>query len=124
MNDAVRIGILGGTLDPIHTGHLDAALAAREALALDRVLVIPAHVPPHRGHPVSSPALAASAETPEQVEIAENTVEGVRRRDSVLVGLLVGGSRDAGLSVARGLLELHRCHSSSQGKGSACRSMS
>ena len=65
MNDAVRIGILGGTLDPIHTGHLDAALAAREALALDRVLVIPAHVPPHRGRPVSSPfhrfAMAALA---------------------------------------------------------------
>jgi nicotinate-nucleotide adenylyltransferase len=45
---ARRIGLLGGTLDPIHIGHLDAADAARQALALDEVLVIPAHDPPHR----------------------------------------------------------------------------
>jgi nicotinate-nucleotide adenylyltransferase len=44
----MRLGILGGTLDPIHLGHLETARAARTALGLDRVLVIPAHVPPHR----------------------------------------------------------------------------
>jgi nicotinate-nucleotide adenylyltransferase len=44
----MRLGILGGTLDPIHRGHLDAAHAARRLLSLDRVLFIPAHVPPHR----------------------------------------------------------------------------
>ena len=50
-----RIGILGGTLDPIHLGHIGAARAAREALGLDRVIVIPARVPPHRpGEPVAS----------------------------------------------------------------------
>jgi nicotinate-nucleotide adenylyltransferase len=54
MNEAGRVGVLGGTLDPIHMGHLDAALAAKEALHLDRVLVIPAHIPPHRTRPVSS----------------------------------------------------------------------
>lgn len=54
MNEAVRIGILGGTLDPIHLGHLDAASAAREALALDRVLIVPSHIPPHRSEPESS----------------------------------------------------------------------
>ena|SRR5688572_20033346 len=54
MKEAGRIGVLGGTLDPIHLGHLDAALAAKEALRLDRVLVIPAHIPPHRARPVSS----------------------------------------------------------------------
>ncbi len=43
-----RIGLLGGTLDPIHVGHFDAAEAARRALSLDEVLVIPAHDPPHR----------------------------------------------------------------------------
>jgi len=43
-----RIGLLGGTFDPIHVGHLDAAEAARRALALDEILVIPAHDPPHR----------------------------------------------------------------------------
>jgi nicotinate-nucleotide adenylyltransferase len=43
-----RIGLLGGTLDPIHVGHLEAADAARGSLALDEILVIPAHDPPHR----------------------------------------------------------------------------
>jgi nicotinate-nucleotide adenylyltransferase len=45
---AVRIGLLGGTFDPIHVGHLDAAEAARGALALDEIILIPAHDPPHR----------------------------------------------------------------------------
>lgn len=45
---AGRIGLLGGTFDPIHLGHLDAAEAARRALTLDEVIVIPAHDPPHR----------------------------------------------------------------------------
>jgi nicotinate-nucleotide adenylyltransferase len=43
-----RLGLLGGTLDPIHVGHLDAADAARTALALDEILVMPSHDPPHR----------------------------------------------------------------------------
>jgi nicotinate-nucleotide adenylyltransferase len=43
-----RIGLLGGTFDPVHHGHLDAADAAHAALRLDEVLFIPSHVPPHR----------------------------------------------------------------------------
>lgn len=43
-----RLGILGGTFDPVHHGHLDAADAARHACALDRVLFVPAHDPPHK----------------------------------------------------------------------------
>lgn len=55
MTPAARIGLLGGTLDPIHLGHVDTALAARQALALDRVIVLPSRVPPHRQHqPVAS----------------------------------------------------------------------
>jgi nicotinate-nucleotide adenylyltransferase len=51
-----RIGILGGTFDPIHCGHLDAARAARTALGLDTVLMVPSHIPPHRPlQPVASP---------------------------------------------------------------------
>jgi nicotinate-nucleotide adenylyltransferase len=56
MNTATRIGILGGTFDPIHLGHVDTAVAARAALALDRVFVLPSQVPPHRAsQPIASP---------------------------------------------------------------------
>jgi nicotinate-nucleotide adenylyltransferase len=43
-----RLGVLGGTFDPVHFGHLDAATAARAALELDEILFIPSHDPPHR----------------------------------------------------------------------------
>jgi nicotinate-nucleotide adenylyltransferase len=43
-----RTGVLGGTFDPVHEGHVAAAQAARLALALDRVLFIPSRQPPHR----------------------------------------------------------------------------
>jgi nicotinate-nucleotide adenylyltransferase len=48
MNRLPRVGILGGTFDPIHVGHLAAGLAARAALDLDSVVLVPAHDPPHR----------------------------------------------------------------------------
>jgi nicotinate-nucleotide adenylyltransferase len=48
MAPAPRIGILGGTFDPVHVGHLDTALAGLRALALDHVLVLPSGTPPHR----------------------------------------------------------------------------
>lgn len=49
-----RIGLLGGTFDPIHMGHLDLATTAQAALSLTQVLVIPANVPPHRPKPLTS----------------------------------------------------------------------
>ncbi len=46
--DTIRIGVLGGSFDPIHIGHLMAAEGAREALQLSRVLFIPARISPHK----------------------------------------------------------------------------
>jgi len=43
-----RVGFLGGTFNPVHLGHIAAAQAACDALALDRVLLVPSHQPPHR----------------------------------------------------------------------------
>lgn len=52
----IRIGILGGTLDPIHCGHMSAAAGARDAFDLSQVLVLPSGVPPHRlVQPLASP---------------------------------------------------------------------
>lgn len=44
----MTLGVLGGTFDPIHNGHIAAGLRAQEALGLDRVMVVPSHMPPHR----------------------------------------------------------------------------
>jgi nicotinate-nucleotide adenylyltransferase len=51
-----RIGMFGGTFDPIHVGHVSAARAAIECARLDRVVFVPTGQPPHRA------AAAASAE--------------------------------------------------------------
>ncbi len=66
---AWAVGILGGPVDPVHLGPVAAALAARRALGLDDVLLIPSHHPPHRAaeprvsayHRFAMVALAASA---------------------------------------------------------------
>jgi nicotinate-nucleotide adenylyltransferase len=54
MNGTRRMGLVGGTFDPIHYGHLDLADAARTDLGLDSVTFIPAHDPPHRENPRAS----------------------------------------------------------------------
>ena len=43
-----KLGILGGTFDPIHTGHINSAKAVYEQLGLEKVLFIPAYIPPHK----------------------------------------------------------------------------
>jgi nicotinate-nucleotide adenylyltransferase len=43
-----RIGILGGTFNPVHYGHLAAAEEVRDRLNLDRILFIPSFIPPHK----------------------------------------------------------------------------
>jgi nicotinate-nucleotide adenylyltransferase len=45
---STSIGVLGGTFNPPHLGHLAVARAAREELELERVLLMPVHTPPHK----------------------------------------------------------------------------
>jgi nicotinate-nucleotide adenylyltransferase len=62
---AQRLGLLGGTFDPIHVGHLGAAEAAIGCARLDRVIFIPAATPPHR-----APAVAPAAQRLEMCRLA------------------------------------------------------
>ena len=48
MNDPFRIGLFGGTFDPVHNAHLTVARAAADHFALSRVLMVPAAIPPHK----------------------------------------------------------------------------
>ena len=62
----MRIGIYGGTFNPIHRGHLSAASAAAEQLRLDKLLLIPDAVPPHKPLP---PGSAAGADRLEMAQL-------------------------------------------------------
>ena len=79
----MTVGLLGGTFDPVHNGHLAAADAAQQSLNLDTVMLIPSHVPPHRQDPVGATseqryemAALAAAERPEwsasRIEVDRN----------------------------------------------------
>jgi nicotinate-nucleotide adenylyltransferase len=50
----VRLGVFGGSFDPIHEGHLAMARGARDAARLDRMMLVVAKVPPHKGATVAS----------------------------------------------------------------------
>jgi len=59
MTRGARLGILGGTFNPVHIGHLRAAEEVREALALERVILIPSALPPHKGAAAGDPIAPA-----------------------------------------------------------------
>ena len=61
-----KLGILGGSFNPIHLGHLVLAETAREALGLERVIFIPAKLPPHK----TAAALAGGADRLAMVRLA------------------------------------------------------
>ena len=74
----MRIGIYGGTFNPIHMGHVTAARAAMEQLALDKLLLVPASVPPHKVLPEGS----ASAD--QRLEMTTLATAEISRKAEVL----------------------------------------
>ena len=67
------IGVLGGTFDPIHNGHIRLALEAKEQLSLDHVRLIPLNFPPHRSRPIAS-----SLQRRKMIELAIDNEECLR----------------------------------------------
>ena len=94
----MRVGILGGTFDPIHEGHLAAARAAIECARLDKVTVIPTAVPPHR-----PPAVAGAQD---RLEMARLAVAGDRRFEVSDIEL----RREGASFTVDTLRELHEHH--------------
>lgn len=60
MSRAARIGIFGGTFNPIHLGHLHAAEEVLEALGLERMLFVPSGEPPHKSASAGDPIAPAA----------------------------------------------------------------
>ena len=79
-----RVGLLGGTFNPPHIGHLVCATQARFDLELDRVLFVPVHAPPHK-------AAEADPGVEHRVELCRRAVAGDDQLDVSLVDAEVPG---------------------------------
>lgn len=83
----MRIGIYGGTFNPPHLGHLNAARFALETLALDKLLFVPAAVPPHKALPEGSPM------GEQRLELLEIAVDSMLLGDKAEVSAIELGRR-------------------------------
>jgi len=79
----VKIGIMGGTFDPIHMGHLLAAEAARDSHALDEIWFMPSHVPPHK------PSAGATGQ--QRLEMTELAVKQATQYEVLGIEMELGG---------------------------------
>lgn len=86
-----RIGILGGTFDPVHKGHLAVARTVRERFQLDTVLFIPAPSPPHKDRgltPFAHRLAMLEAALADEPGMAVSALEAERRAPSYTVETL------------------------------------
>lgn len=67
----MKIGILGGTFNPIHIGHLIIAEESREKLGLDKVIFVPTYLPPHKDN--GNIALANDRISMVKLAVSDNT---------------------------------------------------
>ncbi|HVS17783.1 MAG TPA: nicotinate-nucleotide adenylyltransferase, partial [Planctomycetota bacterium] len=125
-----RVGVLGGSFDPVHAGHLHVARSAQSARALDRVVFVPARAPPHKpgarlasdAHRLAMLHLAVADEPRFEVATLElerpgpsYTLDTLRALPALLglaedarLFLLVGGDNLPGLPGWRGFDEILR----------------
>jgi nicotinate-nucleotide adenylyltransferase len=125
LGGARRVGLFGGSFDPVHAGHLLPAAEARQALGLDRVIFLPTARPPHKPKRTLAPAWARYAmvelelldaeglyASPHELTLGRpaytvDTVEDFRRRwPEVALHLLVGSDSFAELATWRRWEEL------------------
>ena len=121
-----KIGIYGGTFDPVHHAHLILARAALEKFALERIVFVPTRLSPHKNASVAAPEvrldmLRAAIEDEAQFEVDDcelqrdppsytiDTVEKLHQRYSTAhLFLLIGDDNLAGLSSWRGFEDLRQ----------------
>lgn len=127
VGDARRVGLFGGSFDPIHAGHLEPVIEVCERLGLDRVIYLPTARPPHKPKRHFAPAWARYAmvelalleqdrlyASPHELTLGPaytvETVEAFRRRwPQVALHLLIGSDSFAELSTWRRWEDLVAC---------------
>jgi len=89
MNAPRRIGLYGGTFDPVHLGHLEVALRVSQLFEIEKVVFIPAQMAPHKvGRPVTEPLhryamLALATQNHPQLWISSFELDDPARRYTV-----------------------------------------
>jgi nicotinate-nucleotide adenylyltransferase len=116
------IGILGGTFDPVHFGHLRPALEIQQFLGLQEVRLVPCRIPPHRPQPLASAAQRVAmleAATGKHPVLRVDTRELQRDGPSWTLDTLVSLRKELaaqgvclllGMDAFRGLSTWHRWH--------------
>ena len=82
----MRTGILGGTFNPPHYGHLHAAKQVKQALNLDKVLFVPTNLPPHKKMP------KGSANTRQRCDMIKLMLDGLDWAELSMIEIERGGS--------------------------------